>query len=65
MDEEDCVCADDAAFQTLGKPAKFIRTGDEPLVLVVGVCNEVSILKLAPGFEMCDGETFVDCCLDG
>ena len=62
-DEEDGVGAQNATFETLGKPAEFICTGDEPLVLVVGVRYEVPVLELAAGFEMRNSETFVDCCL--
>ena len=63
MDEEDCVGAFYAAFEALGEAPIFICTGDEPFILVVGVGDEVSILKLSSSFEMGNSKTFVDCCL--
>ena len=51
--------------EALGEAPIFICTGDEPFILVVGVCDEVPVLKLASSFNVGYCKAFVDCCLEG
>ena len=64
VDEEDCVCSFDASFEALCEAAEFVRAGDQPFILVVGVSDEETILKLSSSLVMGDSETFVHACRD-
>jgi len=60
VDEEDGVDAFDAAGgYALREATKFVGAGNEPIVLVVVIGDEMAVFELTAGFVVGDGKAVV------